>query len=497
MKMSMKRAFAWAAIVTLAAGCADEDALSNESCTVTDQNTWLKDTMQEWYLENEQLPDLDPAAYSSSDDFLRALVEDVDLAPNSPVEGRDRFTIILEESVEQDFINNITTGFGVLVTPERDPSNEYRGLLILDVFGTFEGETESPASRAGLRRGDVMETLDGEDLFSVFERLVGAAFTLRIDDDATYELSVRRQDGTRETLMLTAEEVRPTSVPLFKTFDVDGEEVGYLLFRDFDFASVEGLREAFAFFADRQVTKLIIDQRYNLGGFVFIIDFLANLLKGEDLGADGTTVYRRETWNSLQASARNFEAAFESPECPQFVSSLDEFECTEPAVGLTGLTQLVFINSGNTASASEIIVNSMKPHLDVKVVGSRSVGKPVGSAGFPGFAGGNSSFCGLVLRPTILRNVNGLGEGDFFDGLVPDCPADDDASVPLGDENEASVAAALQYLRDGTCPQSGAPGGLTVVPPRRRALLNADHTFSPANSVDPFTGQAGPPDRLR
>ncbi|MFK8014234.1 MAG: peptidase, partial [Gammaproteobacteria bacterium] len=100
------------------------------------------------------------------------------------------------------------------------------------------------------------------------------------------------------------------------------------------------------------------------------------------------------------------------------------------------------------ASASELVINSLIPFIPVTVVGEASFGKPVGAYQF--------EFCDKVAVPTAFASVNALGDGDFFDGFVPDCPAVDDLDRALGDPLEASLAEALFVVENGSCsPVSG------------------------------------------
>ena len=112
------------------------------------------------------------------------------------------------------------------------------------------------------------------------------------------------------------------------------------------------------------------------------------------------------------------------------------------------LSRLVVVTSDRTASASELVINGMEPHVEVTVVGDRTFGKPVGQIGL--------SFCGAVLRLTAFQTVNADGFGDYFDGLPADCPVTDDLTVPVGDAADPNVAAALAYLATGACPPAPA-----------------------------------------
>ena len=476
--MTQKSIAMCAVLLTGVVACSDE-----EPCSVREQNAWVKSTLEEWYLENDQIPNLSPSSFDSPQDFLAALVRDVDLAPNSSVQGRDRFSRVFGVAVERNLVRNVSSGVGLLM--EVDGTGVDGVFRILDVYGTFDGENPSPASEAGLERGDAITTYDGlrmDDVF-VLSDLEGRKFIFGFDIGEAHELGIRKLNGDRTVVTLTGAEVTPTSVPIFRTFQLGDEEVGYVMFRDFDFASVEGLRKAFEFFEGRNVTKVIVDQRYNLGGFVFVVDYLANLLLGRDLGGTDA-VLRAESWNR-DKSEFNVEVNFSAPSCPSFLGnneSLKQYDCQGDVVGLTGVTDLVFINSGNTASASEVVLNSMLPHVDVGIVGSRSVGKPVGSAAFPATATGESDVCGLVMRAINFRNVNADGQGDYFDGFVPDCAASDDASFALGAAEEESIAAALHYLEHGECPRTEPSNGLTAEP-LRRTPLDAERSFSYENSL--------------
>jgi len=114
----------------------------------------------------------------------------------------------------------------------------------------------------------------------------------------------------------------------------------------------------------------------------------------------------------------------------------------DPAQALD-LSRLVVITTRGSASASESVINSLRPFLPVTVVGDTTYGKPVGQYGF--------DFCDQVLYPVAFAVRNAQGQGDYFGGIPADCPAADDLDHPLGDSAEASVAEALHYLRTGGC----------------------------------------------
>jgi carboxyl-terminal processing protease len=103
----------------------------------------------------------------------------------------------------------------------------------------------------------------------------------------------------------------------------------------------------------------------------------------------------------------------------------------------------VVIATRGSASASEAVINGLRPYMDVKVVGDTTFGKPVGQYGF--------DFCEKVLYPVSFLVTNALGQADYFNGIPADCAAADDVDHPLADPGEASLAEALYVVRSGRC----------------------------------------------
>jgi hypothetical protein len=105
--------------------------------------------------------------------------------------------------------------------------------------------------------------------------------------------------------------------------------------------------------------------------------------------------------------------------------------------------RIVFLTTGRTASASEQVINGLRPYLRVDVVGSRTLGKPVGADSW--------SHCGYAISPITFHSLNVEGEGDYFQGIEPVCQAPDDLLHRLGDPEETQLKAALRLLDDRGC----------------------------------------------
>ena len=176
------------------------------------------------------------------------------------------------------------------------------------------------------------------------------------------------------------------------------------------------------------VTELIIDLRYNGGGLVSVADTFGDLLGRGRVGQ----VWSREVLRASKASENSTQLFRNEP------------NAITP-------TRIAFITTGASASASELVVNSSIPYFgaNMALVGANSFGKPVGQFAF------DLAACDLRIRAVAFQTVNANNQGEYFNGLasvVPNtCRAGDDITRPLGDPQEASIAAALDFLAGRTC----------------------------------------------
>jgi len=179
----------------------------------------------------------------------------------------------------------------------------------------------------------------------------------------------------------------------------------------------------------------VLDLRYNGGGLVDVALHLASLIGGAPLRDQVFTTSRHNDRNSRLNETLRF---------------------TNPPAAL-GLDRLVVIATRASASASELVVNSLRPFMPVVIVGDRTYGKPVGQYGLP--------FCDKVLAPVAFAVVNADGGGGYFDGLPADCPARDDLEHDLGARDEASLAESLRFIATGACATATVPARARVAAP--------------------------------
>jgi len=317
-------------------------------------------------------------------------------------------------------------------------------LRVLQVFA------ESPALEAGLSRGDRIVEIGGRSVASlVASDEIGTAFGPS-DIGVETDIAFVNQSGERREAHMVKRLVTIPTVSLTKIYNVGGRRIAYIFFRNFVTPSFDALDKAFADLATAGVDDLVLDLRYNGGGLVSVAQYLAGYIGGKR--TDGLVF--AEYFHNDKNTFRNQIIRFQ----------------TKPNA-LT-LDRLIVVTTGGSASASELVINALRPFIPVVVVGSRTYGKPVGQYGI--------EFCDKLLAPVsfALRNAN--GQGDFFDGFPPDCAAPDDADHQLGDPTEGSLKEALTFATTNACsarpltPQTKA--AIQLRPPRAigwRSLVNA------------------------
>jgi C-terminal processing protease CtpA/Prc len=280
---------------------------------------------------------------------------------------------------------------------------------------------DSPALEAGLSRGDRIVEIGGRAVTTLIASdEIGSAFgpsEIGVELDIAF---VNAKGARRESHMIKRLVTIPT-VSLTRVYDAGGRRVGYMFFRNFVEPSYEALDAAFAELSAARVDDLVIDLRYNGGGLVSVAQHMAGYIGG--VRTDGQVF--AEFFHNDRNAFRNHVLRFE----------LKPNRLT--------LERLIVVTTKASASASELVINALRPFMPVIVVGGTTYGKPVGQYGL--------AFCDKLLAPVSFSLRNADGHGDFFDGFAPDCTAPDDADHQLGDPQEGSLKEALTFAATGAC----------------------------------------------
>ncbi|MCY3814500.1 MAG: S41 family peptidase [Gammaproteobacteria bacterium] len=439
---------------------ADGNPFPDKQGSTWDENNWLRSWSHDTYLWYDEIEDADPACCDTPDYF--GLLKTFERAPSGAPKDRFHFSQNTAEYRARVSTGAVGAGYGasfavLAARPPREIRVRYT-------------EPNSPATQPGvdLARGAEMLEVDGVDIVNGPTQadvdVINAALWPR-NLNETHQFRVRDLDGTERSITMTSANITTTPVQHDQVLETDSGPVGYVLFRTFGVQSAEKqLVDAFTTFENAGVTDLILDLRYNGGGFIIIANQLSYMIAGDN--ARGR-VFNASQFNDKYRIFNPITGARLEPD--RFRTTTIGWTTPQAGIPLPELDlERVFVLSSDwTCSASELVVNALRG-IDVEVilVGETTCGKPYGFY--------STDNCGTTYSTVQIRAVNAKNFGDYPDGFspentrtvegipVPGCVVPDDFEHAFGDPDEARVAAALQYRRDGTCPTPSSVAALPV-----------------------------------
>ncbi len=355
------------------------------------------DIMNEYYLWLEKMPDIDPAQYNTPEDVLDAL-KYKDLDEWSYISTTKEYIQYYDEG---EYVGH---GFGV-------KADEEGNIRISFVFGG------SPADNHKVKRGWRIHKINDQivTLYNYSSDLLGSDEIGVTNDFVFLDLTGAQVSMTIEKALVTIHPVLHFSIR-----DVKNTRAGYLVFNHFIRSAYQELEEVFCYFQEEGVDELILDLRYNRGGREDVAVYLAGLIAGIEAN---NQVLNKRVHNSKH------------PE-------LDTVTRIQTQDFSVDLDRIFIISTRITASASELLINGFKPHMEVIQIGDDTYGKPVGAYSF--------QFEDYTLIPICFRFLNANDEGDFFDGISPDAYVSDDLNEPFGNLEEDCYHEALYYIENGS-----------------------------------------------
>jgi len=426
------------------------------------EKTWLRDYIDRAYLWYREVPSVDASAaaysndndvYTSLDNYFNAL-----LTPARTPSGKlkDQFSFTYPTAAWDALINGgATMGYGIeWHFGSRTPPRNIRVAYV---------STNSPAAIAGVRRGDTLVLADNvaadDNTTTGVTALNNALFPAA---SSTHTFRFSRSGAGSTDYSFTAANVPLTPVQS-TVLTVGGQKVGYILFTDHVLTAEAPLVSAFATMQAQQVSDLVLDLRYNGGGYLYIASEVAYMIAGTARTAGQP--FERTLFNDKRQGENSTTAFFDTACIPDA-----SFNCTSNAMLPTlNLGRVFVLTSAGTCSASEAIINGLRGvGVDVHLIGGTTCGKPYGF-----FAQDN---CGITYFPIEFQGVNAQNFGDYADGFIPGsvdtagrnlpgCAANDDLDHALGDPSEGQLAAALYHRANG-----GACLALSAAAPRASPL---------------------------
>lgn len=426
--------------------------------TSVDEDNWLRSWTNDLYLWYSEVPDTDPTGYLPADYFK--LLKTPLLSPSGAPKDKFHFTELTSEweSLSQ---SNVDVGYGVqfeVLSPDVP-----RHIVVAYT------EAGSAASQAPLNvaRGAVILAIDGNDINTntkagvaalnagLSPALAGETHTFQIQDVGA---------TTSRSVTLTAATVTTHSVGAKQTFATATGTVGYLLFNNQLAQAETELVDAINALKSAAVTDLVLDMRYNGGGYLDIASELAYMIAGPQMTAGQT--FELIQFNSKHPSTDPVTGSAIAP-TPFYTTTLGLSVTRGQALPTLNLQKVYVLTTSGTCSASEAVMNSLQGvGVQVIQVGTTTCGKPYGF--YP------QDNCGTTYFSIQFQGVNARNFGGYADGFKPDtgtttssgtsavlpgCVVQDDFTHALGDQNESLLFSALSYRATQSC--GTPPAGLS------------------------------------
>lgn len=428
--------------------------------TFVDENNWLRSWSNNLYLWYDEIVDVDPVLHPTPQYF--DLMKTFATTPSGADRDRFHFTYTTEQwrLLSQ---SGVSAGYGVaFAILARRPPRDVRVAYI---------EPDSPASRARLSRGARILTVDGANVTYGSAAVLNAAF-FPADLGETHEFVIQDLgSGSRRTISLTSALITSDPVQNDDTIETSSGTVGYLLFNDHIATAERELVDAMTALEEAGVDDLVLDLRYNGGGYLAIASQVAYMIAGPSSAGQTFDELR---FNDKHKVFNPVTGRTLSP-TPFYDTSLGLSVPSGAGLPSLNLSRVFVLTGGGTCSASESIINGLRGiDLEVIQIGTTTCGKPYGF--YP------ADNCGTTYFSIQFQGVNAKGFGDYPDGFspqdtartegvsIPGCVVGDDFGHALGDVDEARLKAALQYRIDATCPapaalRSARPTGGSQLPP--------------------------------
>ncbi len=417
-------------LVASVSGCGSSNSPPNvgqgivsqpQSCDIDSQKQFIHDVMHDTYLWYDQVPAINLADYTTLDDTLDAL--------RAPL---DRFSYITTQTANSDFFDlGRYEGFGFL-----SQVNATQDAFIIGYI--FD---DSPAGRAGWQRTDIISAINGVAAADIIAAggINAALADLNLGDSASFEIA--SLNGTPTTQVLVKSEVIMNSLLVSQVVQTTNQSIGYVAISSFLEKTAGEFATAVTQFSNANIDELVIDLRYNSGGRVYASRDVASYIGGVN-----TRNY------SYSKSIHNDKYYLSDSQIP--------FENFADALNFS---RIYVITTDKTCSASELIINSLSPFVEIIQIGGTTCGKPVGMYG--------KTFCDKILLPIEFQSVNHFDEGDYFNGLYPNCLASDDLTKDFADPTEAMFATAIFYMNNSQCPVLKQQNSVKL-PSKRIPILN-------------------------
>ena len=422
-----------------------DNNFNDQQGSTLQESFWLRSWSNNTYLWYDEITDQDPGLFDTVLEYFGELKTNASTSSGS---SRDRFhfTFPTEEWLALSQAG-VSVGYGA----------DFRlisGSPPRDIVVSFT-EVNSPASAATLTRGARILTIDGVDVENGddVDALNAGLFPSAAGE--SHQFTILNQGSTQaRDITLVSANITADPVPIVNTMTSGADKIGYLLFNSHIATAEAELVTAVDDLIAENISDLILDLRYNGGGLLAIASQLGYMIAGPNV--TNGRIFETLAFNDQHTVTNPVTGDPITP--TPFIDTTVGFSTVagQPLPSL-GLSRVFVLTTESTCSASEAIINGLRGiGLQVIMIGDTTCGKPYGF--YP------TDNCGTTYFTVQFKGENDIGFGDYSDGFTPSnsqsasgeivegCSVADDFERQLGDEQEAMIAAALDYRTSSVCP---------------------------------------------
>ncbi|WP_343818313.1 S41 family peptidase [Colwellia asteriadis] len=412
---------------------------------------WQRSFTNETYLWYQDVIDQDPNNFSLVEYFDQ--LKTMEVTDSGAL--KDQFHWMEPTSgVEERSQLGVTYGYGISYDRQQTQITP-RKWVVKNVT------PETQAALQGVSRGSTLLEIDGADFVNGTSQAeldtINAGLSSQVEGEE-HIFKFADLNGSEYEVTLATAAISGVPVQIAKTIDTPQGKVGYFLFNTFGNATAEkDLFDSFTQFKEDNITDLVVDLRYNGGGFLALSSQLAYMVAGKE-ATQGKTYDRLIYNDKLSADNRNIGFYDTTIDLRRLIGGDSIISANQPLPTLD-LSRVYVLTTGSSCSASESFMNSLRG-IDVEVIqiGETTCGKPYGFV--------SEDNCGSTYFTVQFRGENHKGFGDYADGFIPatlpeagklaqvqGCPIKEDYLHALGDEQELLLSSALYYQVNNTCPE--------------------------------------------
>lgn len=366
---------------------------SREQCSIENQNKRLYEYMKNWYFWEKDMTTIsDFNNYKSMKELLSKIKV-----------SEDKWSYILSQEEQNTHLSTIQKGTGLHL------------IFIGNDLKVSYVDKNSPAFISGIKRSFIIKKIDDLDPIKDREKI---AYNLMTKDTFKISYTDGISSSIKETLI--RKEIFDSDPILYSSIITqESLKIGYIVYSSFEKGSIEKLKKVFQDFKKEEINNIIFDLRYNGGGYLYIVETLGAMLSKK--------VHNKEAYKLIYNSKQ------------QDSNVIRKFDNTE----YFDFEKLIFITTKDSASSSEALINSLKPYVDVKLIGQNTHGKAVGMRG--------KQICTNYIYPIMFKIYNSENKSYSTNGITADCLAYDTVNLPFGDKLETMLKAGIQYIQNGIC----------------------------------------------